>query len=160
MNDYKKFHHSVNVLLKAYLNDTLVHSNCYACAVGNLVADACGYVYAKAKDFPTRQTGLLLHPDTLLWRSVLVEWNNVFMTSEGTQHVQHLEFDGEAKRQIESTGYDWRQLAAIEFVFETANKGKNKDDHMFNGLMAVVDVLAQIHNIDLSTVKETKELFV
>lgn len=38
----RDFNHSVNVLVKAYLNNTLAHSTCYACAVGNLVADGIG----------------------------------------------------------------------------------------------------------------------
>jgi hypothetical protein len=70
------------------------------------------------------------------------------------------EYIDEAKFEIDSTGYSVKDLAKIEFAFETAQKGNTEDDWMFNGLMAVIDVLAEIHNIDLITVKEAKELFV
>lgn len=38
-----KFDHSVAVLVKAYMDDTLRHMDCATCAVGNLIADVCGY---------------------------------------------------------------------------------------------------------------------
>jgi hypothetical protein len=153
------FDHSVKVLLKAYLNDTLAHGNCYACAVGNLVLDACGYEYVKARDVQTMHAKMLLS-DTLLWRDNLVQWHDVFMTCNKNQHINPNGYAGNAKNQIDSTGYNWKELSRIEFAFETANQGNSEDDYMFNGLMAVIDVLAEIHNIDLVTVKETKEMFV
>lgn len=134
LTNKKKFEHSVNVLLKAYLNNELEHSNCIACAVGNLIRDSMGISCSY--------------------------WSNVFMSAFGVQRININEYTGLAKIQIDSTGYTWKELAKIEFAFENANVGKSEDDYMFNGLMDVIDVLADIHEIDLSTVKETKELFV
>lgn len=150
MKDLKKFNHTVNVLLKAYLNDTLQHGNCFACAVGNLIKDARKYTYGKSK------------AGRLIWMEVqTARWRHVFMTNfVSVQERDPSKYIGEAKAEIDSTGYTWQQLARIEYAFETADEGKSNDDWMFNGLMAVVDVLAKIHEIDLETVKETKELFV
>lgn len=145
MKDLKKFNHTVNVLLKAYLNDTLERGNCYACAVGNLVAEALG-----TKVCPVLRT----------WENnELTFWDNVFMTYIHHQEIIPENYRDSAKEQIDATGYTWQQLAKIEFAFETGCRGSSEDDKMFNGLMAVVDVLAEIHEIDLETVKETKELF-
>lgn len=33
---------TVDILVKAYFDDTLQHGNCYACAVGNIIAGNCG----------------------------------------------------------------------------------------------------------------------
>ena len=70
------------------------------------------------------------------------------------------------KRHIDASGYSWRELAKIEAAFESmaeyddGDNDINIDQSMFNGLMAVVDVLAEIHEISLETTNETKKLFV
>lgn len=141
------FENSVNVLLKAYLNDTLQHSNCHACAVGNLVAYACGLSFINNSE------------GKKIWTSQSPVWQRVFMTSGDQDRFPEC-YIGEPKEQIDSTGYTWQDLAAIEFAFETAPEGESEDDHMFNSLMAVVDVLADIHKVDLSVREEAKALFI
>ena len=46
------FENSVSVLVRAYMNDTLIHGNCFACAVGNLIVDANKYTYVPCVDRP------------------------------------------------------------------------------------------------------------
>lgn len=160
MKHTKKFEHSVNVLLKAYLNDTLEHGNCFACAVGNLVASSMCIQLIKVTPY---DPGYGAYRN--MWSNGMRhKWNGVFVTT-GKPGSKRQEIDGpyyrdEAKKQIDSTGYSVKELAAIEFAFENAQLGNSKDDYMFNGLMAVVDVLAEIHEIDLATVKSSKALFV
>jgi|SRR6187549_2836111 len=146
------FDHSVKVLLKAYLNDTLEHSNCQACAVGNLVADANNYKI-------TIDNRLSLK---VSWVGETNHWDDVFMTCcfLRRQTIKAWKYNGKSKQQIDSTGYSMNDLAKIEYAFEMADRGITNDDWIFNGLMAVIDVLAEIHNVDLNTVKETKELFI
>ena len=60
--------------------------------------------------------------------------------------------------QAEATGYTIYQLNAIERAFEGVDELAT--DRMFLGLMAVVDVLAEIHGIDLKQREEAKLLFV
>lgn len=145
------FENSINVLVKAYLNNTLMHATCSACAVGNLIADALGYT------FKNRYTDWF---GGLQWdqcaRGIDPMWGTVFITSDGYQDIYFMAYKGEAKYQIDATGYTWEQLARIEKAFESA-KGETKDERMFNGLMVVVDILADIHCVSLE-VKESAKL--
>jgi hypothetical protein len=150
------FENSVSVLVKAYLNETLTHGDCLACAVGNLVSAACNYdpidhLFASTFDIDGGYKGK--------------GWAAVFCTIGDTdddkrQYIRQSSYTGEAKEQIDATGYTWQQLAKIEKAFELAPKGKNDDEWMFNGLMSVVDVLAEIHNVDLTTKESAKLLFI
>jgi hypothetical protein len=128
----EQYHKTVNKLVDAYFRDELRHGDCMRCAVGNL----CGG-----------------------W----VGWQFLFVTiKEGKQHYNYMGFDSlihiEKKAQSLS-GYHWKDLAKIEFAFETADKGESDEDYMFNGLMAVVAVLDEIHqNTDpvITTISKNK----
>lgn len=145
------FEKTVDVLVKAYLNDTLQHGNCAACAVGNMVADAlnCKVSYDEG-DFIWIRNKAEVQPI----------WDDVFVTS-GDYHRRSPEnYTGWPKRQIDATGYTWQELARIEYAFEVSDRGGSNDEWMFNGLMAVLDVLADIHKVDLTTKESAKLLFV
>jgi hypothetical protein len=138
----RDFNYTVNVLVKAYLNNTLRHEECKACAVGNIAgSDLWKYLFVTAD--PGVQTRL-------------PTWYRP--TIDGFKTMQDARLAG--MKIIKKTGYTWKELAMVELAFESAPKGNSKDDHMFNGLMAVVDVLAEIHNINLEEIKEAKALFV
>jgi len=159
MSNKEKFYSTVNILVRAYLNNTLAHGRCSACAVGNIIADSLGVT--------------IQLPD-LDWSEGVPYWNRVFVTAkfygphrenrlhEGygilTQVKVASNYMGEAKFQIDSTGYTWQQLARIENVFETTPL--DEADRMFEGLMRVVDVLTDIHQMDLEECKTAKKLFV
>ena len=153
------FENTVNILVKAYLDDTLVHSDCSACAVGNLVAAGKGYTY-KREEYEDEDGDIL--PGDLFWKEALLpKWRRVFMTQNCKHQYQNPQnYTGDAKDEIDATGYAWQELARIEYAFETAPKGKDDDEWMFNGLMSVVDTLADIHQIDLSVKESAKLLFV
>ena len=143
----RDFNHTINVLVRAYLNDTLHHGICSACAVGNIV---------HAAGAPMLQSMLITDGSNACWK-----W--VFYTDDGFQNFVSPTAEPEkyriGLRVIEATGYSVSELARVEFAFESA-VGESKDDMMFSGLMAVVDVLADIHGIDLVVREETKKLFV
>lgn len=148
----RDFNHSVNVLVKAYLNNTLEHGNCHACAVGNLIADANGISFVKY---------ISRYSHVLRWNNINTpSWSSVFYTNHYNQTIELDEYKGFAKLEIDSTGYSVIELAKIEYAFESAPIGKSEDDYMFNGLMACVEVLAEIHNIDLTEKEKAKALFV
>jgi hypothetical protein len=68
------FEQTVDVLVKAYLNDTLVHGNCCACVVGNLCAHAIGTRVIKIDHD-------ILHPlMRFRWAKGEPVWHNVFVT--------------------------------------------------------------------------------
>lgn len=156
----RDFHYTVNVLVKAYLNETLEHGVCTACAVGNIIADSVKAKVIKDHGVWVRN-GALVQPI----------WDDVFLSEiPGEQKINPENYKGWAKRQIDTTGYTWQELAKIEYAFELHNclidypndeqEEKQISDAMFNGLMAVVDVLADIHGIDLERKEEAKALFV
>ncbi len=134
----RDFNHTVNVLVKAYLNDTLSHGVCDRCAVGNIVNASCN------------NAPMMCH----------VGWPTVFLSDNHKQRIMPVNYAGEAKRQIDATGYTWQELARIEIAFEEHDITDDWEQNMFNGLMAVVDVLAEIHGIDLTAKEQAKALFV
>lgn len=146
MTQLEKFKETVGILVNAYLNDELRHGLCHACVVGNLVAHHKGVKPSFADCTTSFDDGS--HP---LWQSL-------FATMHGKQTIKKecLE-DKRIMAEINSTGYNWHDLARIELAFETA---PTSGDYMFNGLMAVVEVLAEIHNVDLSVKESAKLLFV
>lgn len=153
------FENSINVLVKAYLNDTLQHNNCYACAVGNLVAAANRFQYCQAKD--------MLNRLALVQNQALYAFDSNDTTSVGGNWYDLLDRAGsnplnnnKGLPEIESTGYTLDQIDKIEWAFERAARGNSSDEYMFNGLMAVVDVLAEIHKVDLTTKEDAKKMFV
>lgn len=94
-----------------------------------------------------------------------VRWSDLFITrKDGIQYLNENPTI-EAHWQVDRTGYSVNELAKIEYAFETAPRNCDYEDHlndewMFNGLMAVVDVLADIHGIDLAEKESAKALFV
>jgi hypothetical protein len=156
------------VLVKAFLDDTLVHGNCYACAVGNLVACGLGakviktdhrfvtHIWDNGEDYPGK-----VHRNTIQhdgWGAFFTT-DRDYRTGKKKQEVNlHLLQSERVQRHITVTGYTWEELARIEFAFESADK--RKKDRMLNGLMKVVDVLADIHGVDLSVKESAKLQFV
>lgn len=149
MNRPDLYHKTVDILFDAYFNDTLKHSSCTKCAVGNIVAanmnlSVVDEYYFKGSDhegctqFITK-SGEIFPP----------YWQRVFVTRNGRDKVVNpVNLTGKALEQINATGYPWQELARIEYAFETAPRGSNAEDYMFNGLVAVLDVLKQLHEID------------
>lgn len=148
MKNKELFTKTVNILVDAYFKNTLQHGSCAACAVGNIIA--CNM-------------GLKISEDLCFWekkgKTIYSDWDNVFVTTREGQEINPKEYFGEAKKQIDSTGYTWQELAKVEFAFETADEGNSEDDYMFNGLMSVCDVLIEIHEGNEAEKETAKQLF-
>jgi len=146
MKNKEQFDKTIKILVNAYLNNTLVHNNCCACAVGNIIA-------ANLK---------IKYDQDLKWIGRQLAWSTVFVTkrSKIEQTQCPWAYNGNAKEQIDATGYSWQKLALLEAAFERAPLGKTSEERMFNGLMAVVDTLCQIHEMAEEVKQATKELFV
>lgn len=147
MKNKELFNETVSTLVHAFMNNELEKGNCYACAVGNI---------CKKAERITRVS-----------RDV---WLNVFCTSGNYQLVDSSGYRLSTKDLIDATGYTWQELAKIEFAFET-NTGisylkyhkytkKEVAEDQFNGLMAVVDVLIDIHEGTEEEKAVAKEMFV
>lgn len=141
---------TIDILVKAYFEETLFHGMCYACAVGNIVAGNCGLRVEKF-EWLTKE-GI----------SVTQHWSDVFHAESTTKQTRMPEnYRGIAKLQIDSTGYTWEELALIEMAFESKYDPHVIQEHnMFMGLMAVIEVLGQIHECDKETIEESKLMFV
>jgi len=161
MKNPELFHKTVGILVNAYFNDVLISGDCHACAVGNIVAANCGYSIQEA---PNRyyewidKKGNLVH----------VHWVNVFYTSVvrffGIRLGIIREFDSDnigirEEKEILSTGYNVVELAKIESAFECGQKGFTASTRMFNGIIATVDALIDIHNGSNLDRAEAKQLF-
>ncbi len=150
------YNKTVNILVDAYFNDTLEHGNCYACAVGNIIAANCSILLSKA-DIPHEHRKI-----HWLGYAPYSDWNRKYKRGISDTAVSILDgkdFVGndEILSQIKSTGYSYSELTDIEFAFESCSW---VGDKMFNGLMAVIDVLDQIHeNNDTDLTTETKLKF-
>lgn len=129
------YNKTVDILVQAYFEDSLIHFKCQACAVGNLVA-----YYTGQRD----ENGKLFAKD---W-----SW-------AGPVYGRGWCDTGEGIKQVKATGYTAQELFKIEQAFES--KRNSEGDAMFNGLMAVIDVLDQIHeNTDATATNNTKQRFV
>lgn len=140
---YKK---TVDILFDAYFNNTLLHSDCAACAVGNMIAANLNYKLVYVEGEPdTEDEGFIWECNG---KHIKTEWGDLFLTVEGVQIIDARCFNLETKKQVLATGYDWHDLAKIEYAFETAEAGESPEDYMFNGLVAVLEVLKKIHEIN------------
>lgn len=158
MTQQEHFDRSVAVLVKAYINSELQHGSCTACAVGNLIAAGAGYKYKSGRTWLDKQGQSV---DAMSWYEATADVAKGNLCPEATTEV--------AQKLVSVTGYDLRQITQIEAAFEFRNLGRpelhktyelDMDSRQYVGLMAVVDVLAEIHGIDLTTSTAAKALFV
>jgi hypothetical protein len=138
------YHKTIGILVDAYFDDTLQHGNCSACAVGNLVAAAKGC------------TPNELRPHWQSIHFVMETTNGYFFKTKSLFTNPEIGLN-----QLRSTGYTEFETAEIEWAFETAPKGNSEDEWMFNGLMAVIDCLDKIHQVnDVNVSEASKKRFV
>lgn len=150
MNRPELYNKTVDILVQAYMNDTLQHGNCHACAVGNLVAANMGLNYRKND---------LGHS---MWLSTQEPmWQDVHCMGFNGQYLNFCNYVGGAKEQIDATGYSPIETAGIELAFESTRENGNTDDErMFNSLLAVIDYLDKIHeNEDATITNQSKQKF-
>ena len=135
-----RFSSAITALVNAFYNETLDKGSCTKCAVGNIVHHSLNKINPELTGFAG-------------------EWTKVFMTPIGfTEQITTPDrYYGTSKAVIDSTNYSWQELALVEKAFESNTKqGDLSIDNMYNGLMAVVDVLCEIEGIESTN---TKELF-
>lgn len=160
MKNKELFDRSVAVLTKAYINDTLKHGHCQACAVGNLV---CAARYNGDKqEYDDAEIVSAFSGELGSWG-----WSSVFSAQPNDTDLNGMlkweksvdlgEYAGRAKREIDSTGYTVDELVEIEYAFESCSE---EGDKMLNGLYAVYDVLCEIHEVQADEVPEAQLVFV
>lgn len=165
----RNFDYTVGVLVDAYFKGTLFHGHCAACAVGNIVADACGHTVHKVTTIDIFNGSPIDH---LFWTSkgheIRPRWYRMLHPHVSIVTINALEeLDIKDKAQVYATGYSPEELLRIEDAFEglalsgafTLSVPLQREAE-FDSLMAVVDVLADIHGVDLGVKEEAKALFV
>jgi hypothetical protein len=166
------FDQTVSDLVTAYISNELRHGECSACAVGNILKRfakdllipnysiwSCLFV---TKTSFGKQTQLIAKSDNEYIRHGLTI-EKISLTEEyltPSSRFNAMVNKACANRLIEASGYTMEELARVELAFETAPVGESDDEWMFNGLMAVVDVLADINGISLEEREESKLMFV
>lgn len=143
MKNYELYKKTCDILFAAYFNDTLEHKNCYACAVGNIVAANNGFHFIKK----TKGTDAEIYTGggVMYW-----DKENYFQTNvvrEINMFTSDNEISDKSNFLISTTGYSFVELKLIERAFERTNEGNSKDEKMYNGLVAVLDCLKEIHEI-------------
>jgi len=152
MKNKELFEKTVNILVKAFQNDTLEYTECKACAVGNIVAanNNVNLYYDKenrciVSDNEEYNTGIWFNP---------FKWGMC-----GRDNINYdLLKQKDIAQQIKSTGYSINEIADIELAFGIGcgHDGLNN----FEGLMSVVDCLMDIHECSKSEAEKAKSLFV
>jgi hypothetical protein len=159
----ERFKKTYDALYNAFMTDTLAKGTCTACAVGNIVAAAQGGTVKKDLTCDTENKF----------------WGSLFFTDviTGKQHKGYIEnaqniFIIEKKEEFEKlTGYTVEEMAQVEWAFETNTTidmmeypeyYRNNKDHkimedQFNGLMAVMDVLIKLDEVEKG--QEYKDTF-
>lgn len=156
MKNEQLYNKTVNTLVQAYFNDTLSRGSCRGCAIGNILGGVeWGSVFITSSDtgiqtFAPKGTiiGVIYLQAQCGFQPVPLESEYACYTTEANRKGWEM---------IENSGYTVEELMKVEFAFETGYKG---DDSMFGGLMAVIDVLDEIHeNKEEIITKETKAKF-
>jgi hypothetical protein len=148
MNRPELYKKTVDILYQAYFNDTLQHGNCYACAVGNIVAANCGYSFKTSLDAMQFQNLYWAHESESIYDcSIQASNQEMWYDAIGGGSVIRSGFNATAIKQIDATGYTPKELCKVEVAFERAARGNNNEQHMFNGLEAVLEALKLIHAI-------------
>lgn len=147
------FQNTLSILVTAYLNNTLVQGHPCGCGCGNIIAGVNNFkVISNGDNETARWEGA--YGSGFDWYEVIAPGK----TFKGNRELGLI--------QIHSTGYTIEDFRKIESAFEDVNKLDNgqyappTEESIFNGLMAVVDVLAEIHGIDLTEKESAKALFV
>lgn len=157
------YNRTVDILVKAYFDDTLSHGFCTSCAVGNLVAANMGYSFSEKSEDAVLIGDCPHFQHSYNWITPIgvigcMQPNWWFSVRRATEKEIN---DTEAIEQINATGYTALELMKIENAFENAAPGQSSDEWMFNGLMAVIEILDQIHhNTDEQVTKISKQRFV
>ena len=148
MKNKELFERTVNVLVNAYLNNTLKNSDCAACAVGNLILASNG-------------TKPIIDENGDLEWDFSVQFGHEGVSWYGVVH--HNEKPNKSLDDTNKTGYTWSQLTLIENSFERP-KGRtfleSKEERMYLSLMSVIDCLMNIHEANEIEVLQAKSLFI
>ena len=158
MRNQELFNRTIDILVKAYQNDTLVYSDCAACALGNMIAANNGIRLIREADFvfiSPASNDMVCGVKYDYWHMAVWVATGKLCANASIDYINVLE----------TTGYTAKQCAEIELSFYTGvcydpNDELDGADNTFQGLMSVVDTLMTIHEATETEATEAKEMFV
>lgn len=175
MNRTELYANSIDTLKEAYFKHELKHNDCKKCAVGNLLKEPAKQMRISAgiwslkfvtssKKRKQYVAGLGEFVGSIMFSTTVLRVPEPFLpglpVGESMARLKLVHDVVNAEMLISKSGYTQEELAQIEFAFETAERGETEEDYMFNGLMAVIDVLDQIHdNTDAMLTNDQKKRF-
>lgn len=138
MNRPEVFRNTVDILVQAFFNETLAAGSCSACAIGNILAESNDTEVVRSDD------------GGFGWAA---DKDAAWVSSRAIGQVDvHPELDAP---------YSTEELTRIEAAFERAVQLDHLEyaqypdsavvEDQFRGLMAVVDVLEDIHDVEEET---------
>jgi hypothetical protein len=123
MERKETFLHAFNALTRSYLDGTLFHADCSACAVGNIVQQPALFkMFRQGEDYI----------------KIDMRWY--------IQLCDHRRNERNSSDLL--CGYTFSEIDRIEAAFESAEPYHNADPDGYKGLIAVLDVLFSIHKVD------------
>jgi hypothetical protein len=143
---------SVDILLDAYNNETLLHGNCYACAIGNLL-----------------HTNVWKHDFMTIGKNRQMSYRkygiNVSYGASGEVHITEYYLDDLYKEH----GFTREEVMKIEYAFESSLhlsiKGYghyfwpgHRKEGQFIGLTAVLKVMAELVDTEVDSLKHQERL--
>jgi hypothetical protein len=154
---------TVDILLDAYNEGHLQTLNCYACAVGNIVAASIGKKILKDsrgecywEDSPTLNS-------LRIKSSIKDMWINLRGREYGTIDKIEVKNNTLAVEQVHSTGYTVDEIVRVEHAFEVP-RINSQNGTMLGRLSSVIIELGKIHetkqeedNLSISKFQNTKQ---
>jgi hypothetical protein len=144
---------AIDIFLDSLNDGTLIAGSCTACAVGNLVAAACGIKLSVRGGFVTPDNYQVMTPHGSVF---FTAWNNLFLTTglNGQTRNDLSDFPELDQKQfqalVDTTGFTIDELAEIEYTFETVARHQG----VIHALEAVVKVMMKFDEVDSSVIKK------
>jgi hypothetical protein len=155
MKNPELYHKTVDILYQAYFNDTLSHHDCYNCAVGNICKEAANQLNIEPRSWANTFVTITDREDWSAKQLFAGDGQIITQNLLFGHFIKRVDPDNESDMRclresrmlLERVPYPVRELARIENAFERAPFGESGEDYMFNGLVAVLEVLREIHEV-------------
>lgn len=178
MKNKELFEKTIDILVKAFQQDTLNYWSPCGCAVGNLCAAASGYTVIKPYKYSEGSIFKELSY-ILAWKGLSDQaifrpnWTQVF--SDGCVYNDNSSHKAEGEKELLATGYTIDELIKIEAAFKrgwqydlrgeavfdySINSEEVTTEKQFQGLLSVYDTLCEIHEVDKTEVEKGELVFV
>lgn len=146
MKTPERFDRAIKALVKGFFNETLIATDTCACAVGNIVAYGAKIVLKKES-----------YIFGLDGKPLMQRYYNGYDVAAWFIAIHHGIITESALENSRDSGYSFDELRQIEEAFMINRDGSTDTERIFNGLIAVVEVLCEIDGIEPTEYKKAFE---